>query len=133
MVRGFELHDLAGEEVGSVCFVRNYVEFHFDGPILRSLANPVIEISGRRFEHPQAGSRDALCQLIGHSVQSARDETGRLFLVFDGDMTIIIPKAAEGKGPEVAHLIPAFADGSPDSVNMFIWENLIPTRGAADE
>jgi hypothetical protein len=27
-----DLEDLAGTELSGVCFVRDYVEFHFDGP-----------------------------------------------------------------------------------------------------
>ena len=32
--------DLVGEELSEVAFVRDYVEFHFDGPVLRALADP---------------------------------------------------------------------------------------------
>jgi hypothetical protein len=33
-----QFRDLVGLELGSVCFVRDYVELHFDGPVFRSLA-----------------------------------------------------------------------------------------------
>ena len=33
---------LEQEELGSICFVRNYVELRFDGPIIRSLVGPII-------------------------------------------------------------------------------------------
>ncbi|MBA3338632.1 MAG: hypothetical protein H0T54_02590 [Geodermatophilaceae bacterium] len=31
---------LVGREVSAVCFVRDYVELHLDGPILRAIRNP---------------------------------------------------------------------------------------------
>jgi hypothetical protein len=34
MVRLFGIEDLVGCELSAVCFVGDYVEFHFDGPVL---------------------------------------------------------------------------------------------------
>jgi hypothetical protein len=69
-MRSFE--DLAGSELSGVCFVRDYVEFRFDGPVLRSLASPVAVVDGVRFESPDAGSTDALRQLIGRGWRARR-------------------------------------------------------------
>lgn len=33
VTRKTDLSGLAGCELSAICFVRNYVEFHFDGPI----------------------------------------------------------------------------------------------------
>jgi hypothetical protein len=32
-----QIEDLVGEEISGICFVRDYVELHFDGPVLRIL------------------------------------------------------------------------------------------------
>ena len=32
---------LIGEQLSAVSFVQDYVEFHFDGPVLRALTNPI--------------------------------------------------------------------------------------------
>ena len=55
-----ELSDLAGSELSAICFVRDYVELHFDGTILRSLSDPVVVTSAGRSCVPEDGSRDAL-------------------------------------------------------------------------
>jgi len=52
------VESLAGEELSAVSFVRDYVEFHFDGPVLRALTNPRVEIDGETISFPEPGSRD---------------------------------------------------------------------------
>ena len=74
MVSRFQIKDLIGLELSAVCYVRDYVELHFDGPILRCLADPIIAGSSGRFEHREVGSRDALCALVGEVVLEATDE-----------------------------------------------------------
>lgn len=111
------LEDLAGEELGGVHFVRNYVEFYFDGPIVRSLSDPILYIDGRaqpRF--PEPGSRDALCCLIGRELQSVRvNGEESISLCFSGDAKVIIPLSeAAGKDPalvEAAHFVPGTNQG----------------------
>jgi hypothetical protein len=73
---------LAGCELSAVCFVRSYVELHFDGPVLRLLAPPVISTQEQSFEFPVEGSRDVLCALIGQTVNKAEDTPDRLALTF---------------------------------------------------
>lgn len=127
MVKRTSIEDLVGLELSSVCFVRNYVEFHFDGPILRSLAPPTIELDGHVAAFPGAGSRDALCELIGRVVDKAEDLPDRLTLGFTGSAQLTISKTSEDAGAEIAHLVPAFA-GKVDVASMATWENRIPTR-----
>lgn len=126
-----EFARLAGSELSAVCFVRNYVEFHFDGPVLRFLAPPVVSSQGRTFEFPEEGSRDALCALIGQTVEQAEDGPDRLALTFPKDIKVEMLKSSPGTGPEVAHLVPV-ADGTPDIASMVTWESLIPTRDDGD-
>ena len=40
------VEDLVGEELAAVAFVRDYVEFHFDGPVLTSLTDPIAVVDG---------------------------------------------------------------------------------------
>ncbi len=107
--------------------MRDYVELNFDGPILRALSSPTLVLAGRRYDFPGAGSRDALCRLIGRTVLQTRDESDRLSLEFSGGSRLVIPKASAAAGPEVAHLVP-IAHGKLDVASMGMWENLIPTR-----
>ena len=123
-----ELEDLGGRELSTVAFVRDYVEFHFDGPILRSLARPIVHAGGVRHEFPEAGSRDALCGLIGRVVEGADDLPDRLSLRFSDDAILDIPKASDDAGAEVAHFVPT-VKGKLDVASMMTWENVLPTRG----
>ena len=125
MVSRFQIKDLIGLELSAVCYVRDYVELHFDGPILRCLADPIIAGSSGRFEHPEVGSRDALCALVGEVVLEAADEVTRLRLEFAGHATVFVPKRSPSAGPEVAHLVPSF-DGTPDVAEMSIWSSQGP-------
>lgn len=121
MQRYAELEDLVGEEVGSVGFVRDYVEINFDGPILRSLSAPTVTAGSAEFTFPWPGSRDALCELIGRTLLSVQDTATGIVLVFPA-ARLEIPKADPGAGPEVAQFVP-FADGHLQVAQMKTWEN----------
>jgi hypothetical protein len=118
--------DLVGCELGTVCFVRNYVELDFDGPVLRSLAPPSVIADEATTKFGEAGSRDALCELIGETVSSADDLPTSLRLGFENGKVFEIPKASSDVGAEIAHFVP-MQDGARVVSNMSIWENLIST------
>jgi hypothetical protein len=40
--------DLVGEQLNEICFVMDYVELQFNGPILRALTEVVVERDGQR-------------------------------------------------------------------------------------
>jgi hypothetical protein len=120
-----EFARLAGCELSAVCFVRSYVELHFDGPVLRLLAPPFVSTKRQTFEFPNEGSRDVLCTLIGRTVEQAEDRPDRLALTFPTDIKVEMLKASPGIGAEVAHLVPLI-DGASEVASMVIWENLIP-------
>lgn len=103
-----ELSDLVGEEISAVCFVRDYVEFHFDGSILRSLSNPSVFVHGTKHRFPEAGSRDALCRVIGSAVRAVNLEEQRaLKVTTTDDCEITIPLDAKNlRGPEAMHFVP---------------------------
>lgn len=82
MVAAFVLADLVDHELSAVCFVRDFVEFQFDGPILRALSDPVIHIGARSWHFPLPGTRDALCSVIGGFVTSASERATKLVVEF---------------------------------------------------
>jgi hypothetical protein len=102
--------DLAGEELSAVAFVRDYVEFHFDGPVLRALAAPILRDGGAQPRFPEAGSRDALCALIGRQVAGVEvDDERAIRLRFEGGAEVEIPVGPLGGAgparPESAHFV----------------------------
>lgn len=68
--------DLVGEELAAVSFVRDYVEFWFDGPILRALTNPSVTIGGRTFAYPEPESFEKLAKQVGARVEELVIEDG---------------------------------------------------------
>jgi hypothetical protein len=103
-----ELSDLVGEEISAVCFVRDYVEFHFDGPIVRSLSNPSVLIHGTKYRFPEPGSRDAMCHVIGSAVRTMHvEEHQALKLTTADDCEITIPLDVNNlRGVEAMHFVP---------------------------
>ena len=99
------VESLAGEELAAVSFVRDYVEFHFDGPVLRALTNPRVEDGGTTAEFPAPGSRDAFCALIGRTVRSVDAQDGvHIRLTFEDGAVLTVPlDEASRLGPEGAH------------------------------
>jgi len=102
------IFDLLGEEISAVCFVRDYVEFHFDGAILRSLSNPIILIQGVEHRFPEPGSRDALCKLIGSTVGDVTVEESQALKVTttDGSKITIPLDNSHLRGSEAMHFVP---------------------------
>ena len=83
---------LVGEQLSAVAFVQDYVELHFDGPVIRALTNPIVVSNGARISFPAPGSRDALCQFIGRKVAKIElQEQVSLTCHFQGDGSIIVP------------------------------------------
>ena len=99
---------LVGEQISAIAFVLDYVEFHFSGPVLRSLSHPSVASNTSRMCFPEPGSRDALCCVIGSTVQSVKlDEKVALELTTSNDLRITIPLDSRSRrGPEAMHFIP---------------------------
>ena len=114
---------LVGAEVGGVAFVRDYVEVHFDGPILRALSSPIVAIDETEVRFPSEGSRDRLCLLIGRTVLAAREDAESLVLDFGGGVRLRVPLVTSEFVTEAAHLVPA-SEGRPDVANMRVWESI---------
>jgi hypothetical protein len=110
---------LVGEELNTVAFVMDYVEFHFNGPRLRALTDPRVQIGLRTWVFPGPGSRDALCALIGRTVQAVSlhlDE--HLVLRFPEAILTVPLDEGSRHGPEAAHFHAPRDDGAD---SMWIW------------
>jgi hypothetical protein len=109
MQKNFEnLNALVGEEVSAVAFVADYVEFHFNGPILRAIEGPMIRHGGRALRFPEPGSRDMLCAIILFTVESIHlDEKHGCELKISDGTEIVIPLDMDAReGPEAMHYVP---------------------------
>ena len=108
MQRFTHLDDLPGTAVSAVCFVMDYVEIHFHGPVLRCLAHPLLEQDGRQVRFPLPGSRDTLCSLIGTEVRAVRIQDDlSIEIDFVPDRRLIVPLTpAHRHAGEAAHFVP---------------------------
>jgi hypothetical protein len=107
MIADTKLRGIIGQPMSAVSFVHDYVEFHFDGKILRALARPSVHAQGQAAAFPEPGSRDALCSLIGKSVVNVIVREGESIEVrFDGSAAIKVPLSELARtGPEAAHFV----------------------------
>jgi hypothetical protein len=110
------LDRLAGEELSSVIFVRDYAQFDFNGPRLSTYVWPLVEAAGpvaheRRFG--DQGYRDALCELIGRTVTEVCDSPDNGVVIrFDQGALVINPEPDDLQGPEIATLQTNDEDGT---------------------
>jgi hypothetical protein len=122
VVSGDQLDFLVGLELSGVSFVRDYVEFLFDGPVLRVMSEPEARLAQRSGTFPNSPFRDVACALIGSTVSGAGEHGNAVIIVFDTGGTIRVPLFSEDAGPEVVHFVP-WGDGAIDVAAMRIWEN----------
>ena len=106
------VQDLVGEQISAVCFVMDYVEIHFNGMILRCVADPLVWVDGRDFMFPGEGSRDALCSLINNEVSRIElVEGSHCKLGTDRGHLLTVPLDENSKrGHESMHFLP-YMDG----------------------
>ncbi|MFF5210398.1 hypothetical protein [Streptosporangium sp. NPDC000396] len=113
---------LVGEELNIVAFVMDYVEFHFNGPKLTALTDPHIQIGLQTWIFPEPGSRDALCTLIGRTVQAVSIKPNEHIIIDFSEAILTVPLDEDSlHGPEAAHFFPAERDGSHRLKRMMIW------------
>jgi len=110
------LESLKGEELNIISFVMDYVEIHFNGPVIRALTNPIIETKEGKYQFPGEGSRDALCSFIGKKVISVKYQEGiSVVLAFSEGEKITIPLDAD------SYLGPEAINWCPENGPMQVW------------
>lgn len=113
---------LIGLEVSAVCFVRDYVELHFDGPVLRALSNPFGLYGCRGWRFPGRGARECLPSYIGKTADHCEVIPDRLLAVDFGPDRFAVPLDQESRfGPEAAHLVGVDERGRPDAGELWVW------------
>ncbi|MDP9179024.1 MAG: hypothetical protein M3O61_15210 [Gemmatimonadota bacterium] len=88
------ISDLSGRKLTSIRFFFDRIELDFGGVIVLTTDSPVIVSGLQRFRYPDPGSRDALCGLIGASVEAMRAVSGeRIEIRFSPDRQLIMTHA----------------------------------------
>ncbi|MFG1811063.1 hypothetical protein [Streptomyces sp. NPDC049040] len=114
---------LMGLEVSAVSFVRDFVELHFDGPILRALSDPSGVYGGREWRFPAPGSLELMRCYIGKTVDGYELDPDRILALDFGEHRFVIPLDSDSSGgPEAAHMVGVDESGRASVLGgMWIW------------
>ncbi|MEU5797340.1 hypothetical protein ABZ800_28010 [Streptomyces sp. NPDC047813] len=89
---------LVGRAVSALCFERDYVELHFDGPVLRALSNPFGLYGCHGWRFPAQGSLELMRSYIGKTVDDYEPVPDRLLAVDFGEHRFAIPLEHASRG-----------------------------------
>lgn len=96
MAKDTTLFEVNNEQLSAVSFVHDYIELVFFEKIIRVFTAPFLKNKESEYKYPQAGSRDALCSLIGRTVVSINILGGETVeLYFSGGEALAIPLSSE--------------------------------------
>ena len=85
--------DVVGHRLTSVRFRAQTVEFDFAGVVVESRGHPTVLSGSQRFRYPEEGSRDALCRLIGATVDRMRvSKSDDIELTLDDGSGLVLPR-----------------------------------------
>jgi hypothetical protein len=90
-----DIPDLEGRTLTSVRFHTGGIQLELSGLRLDLKGNPLIISGLQRLRYPDAGSRDALCELIGDRIESVRAPSAeRIEVHFMSGSEVVIPRSA---------------------------------------
>lgn len=116
------LRQLVGLEISAVCFVRDYVEVHFDGPVLRAFSNPFGRYGCQSWRFPEGNSLTMMRYFIGKTVYEVELIPDVLLAVDCGEHRFAVPlDEASRSGPEAAQLVFPGVSGEASGRRMWIW------------
>jgi hypothetical protein len=116
------LRRLVGLEVSAVCFVRDWVELHFDGPVLRAVSDPFGLYGCQGWRFPEGNSPTVLRYYIGKTVDRVELIPDRLLALDFGEHRFAIPLDQDSRvGPEAAHLLVPDAPDAAARHQMWVW------------
>jgi hypothetical protein len=109
---------LIGEELSSIEFVRDYIQFRFDGPCLTAITDPYIIIEHKQYSRTDTGFCDILLGFIGLQVaETSLRESEIINIHFSGGRSInisLLTEDLQGRSAEAVN----FTDGHG---GMWIW------------
>lgn len=113
---------LVCREISAVSFVRDYVELHFDGPVLRALTNPFGMYGCRAWRFPEGQSLVVMRYFVGNVIDGYEVVPHSYLAVDSGEHRFAIPLDDDSRsGPEAAHLVGVDENGQPDARLLSVW------------
>ena len=95
------LEKLVGQDLSSVTFVRDYVQFAFDNGGMNAYTAPTVACGSESLSLGQTGYRDSLCRPIGCRVERTWVDDQRVSIIFESGVVVSISLREEDYlGPE---------------------------------
>lgn len=104
------IKSLEGSDLSTVIFIRDYIQFVFEGEkenvLLSAFTLPTTVVSNHKYDFQTSGWRDALCSSINKTVSTAITEDGNAIEIAfeDGTILEISLREEDYEGPEAAML-----------------------------
>lgn len=86
------LESLENLELAGITFIKDYIQFLFDGPIFNAYTLPQIRVKNETITSTDLGYRDTLCSLINKKVISAYEDEKeeKIMIGFENDTVISV-------------------------------------------
>ena len=93
------LKSLENLELAGITFIRGYIQFLFDGPVLNTYTLPQIKTGNKELTFMEYGYYDTLCSLIGKRVLSAYEDKkeNRIVIQFESGIELVVSLKLEDR------------------------------------
>jgi hypothetical protein len=107
------LNQLENLELAGITFIRDYIQFLFDGPLLNTYTLPHIKIHGKVLASTDYGYYDTMCSLIGKTIISTHEdqEDEKLTIKFENEFELFVSLKLEDRDCVEAAMLRIVPDG----------------------
>jgi hypothetical protein len=88
-------------ELAGITFIRDYIQFLFDGPFLNTYTLPQVKVENKNITSADFGYHDTLCSLIGKKIT----------IKFEGDIEFLVSLKSEDRNGVEAAMLQLETDG----------------------
>lgn|SRR5690554_6079715 len=99
-------------ELVGITFIRDYIQFLFDGPVLNTYTLPLIKIENKIITSTDFGYYDTLCSLINKKILLANEDEKeeKIIIKFEGDVEFFVSLKSEDRNCVEAAMLQLEAD-----------------------
>jgi len=100
-------------ELAGITFIRDYIQFLFDGPFLNTYTLPQVKVENKNITSADFGYHDTLCSLIGKKIIAAseNEKEEKITIKFEGDIELLVSLKSEDRNGVEAAMLQLETDG----------------------
>ncbi|GAA4439067.1 hypothetical protein GCM10023091_20720 [Ravibacter arvi] len=100
-------------ELVGITFIRDYIQFLFDGPVLNTYTLPLIKNQNKIITSADFGYYDTLCSLINQKILSAYEDENeeKIAIKFESDIEFFVSLKSEDRNCVEAVMLQLETDG----------------------